>query len=176
MTLLLSHPHKLLQHDEGVEVQRLAAPDQAGLRAALASELLVSAHARFMHRLHALLQVSLGQSCYEVALQFGEHPRSIERWLHRFATNGASGLREGNHPGRTGQLSPLQRGKLQRELRASPLALNFRQARWTGKLVARHLEESYQVTMGLRCCQRLLQESRSAVCAPAATAEHGAGA
>ena len=155
-------------------MHRLVAPDPQALRAALASVLLHSPQARFVHRLHVLLQVSLGHSCYDVALQFGEHPRSIERWLHRFATSGASGLRDSHHPGRAGQLSPLQRDSLQRDLRAPPLAVNFQQQHWTGKLVARHLEESYQVTMGLRCCQRLLHEARGAAPAHAVSAEHEA--
>lgn len=176
MTLAMPHRQSPIGHGEEVEVQKLAAPDQDALRAALAIELRRSQEARFVHRLHALLQVSLGQSCYDVARRFGENPRSVERWLHRFAASGASGLRDGYRPGRAARLSQGQRGELQRELAAPPSACKYHQPRWTGKLVARHLEESYQVTMGLRCCQRLLHEARCAARAPAALAGHAAGA
>ncbi len=146
------------------------------MRAALAAELLRSAQARFVHRLHALLQVSLGQSCYDVARRFGEDPRSVERWLHRFARSGAPGLRDSHRPGRPARLSRAQINQLQRELAGPPLVCNYHQPRWTGKLVARHLEQNYQVMMGLRCCQRLLRGARCAARSPAAAADDAARA
>ncbi len=132
------------------------------LRTALASALHRSGELRFMHRLHAVLLVSFGRSCYEVALWFGENPRSIERWVHAYGRSGCEGLHDHHHGGRPPRLTRPQSQLLARELAGGPGHCGYTQSHWCGKLLARHLERDYGVRLSLRHCQRLLQAANAA--------------
>ena len=139
-------------------MHRLPLPDSGLLRSALAAQVKRSRELRLMHRLHAVLLVSLGRSCYEVAHWFGQDPRSVERWVHAFVDSGAAGLRDHDRCGRPARLSTQQRLQLESELEAAPAACGYAHPLWSGKLLVRHLESHYGVTLSLRVCQRLLQD------------------
>ena len=145
-------------------MHRLQLPCSDSVRLALASELKRSHELRLMHRLHAVLLVSLGRSCYEVARWFSQDPRSVERWIHAFADSGTAGLRDHGRCGRPALLSSLQRLQLALELDAAPTACGYAPAVWSGKLLARHLESRYGISLSLRGCQRLLQSQASTGC------------
>lgn len=138
-------------------MRRLQPGETAPIRAALGQILSHDREAQFSHRLHVVLLVGLGFSCYEVAGWFGEHPRTIERWVAAYEHQGLPGLCHHPHSGRPGLLSPLQLTRLTGELRAGPAGLGYPQPRWTGKLLARHLERCYGKSVGVRQCQRLLR-------------------
>src|SRR4029077_72815 len=70
------------------------------MKIALQQEINRSDESRYDHRLHGVLLVCQGLSCYEVAELLGEHPTTLERWVHRFESRGFSGLREGQREGR----------------------------------------------------------------------------
>lgn len=141
-------------------MHRLRPLTEESLRAVLTSELHRSSELRFMHRLHAVLLVSVGHSCYEVAGWFSADPRSVERWVHSYEQYGAEGLREQQRSGRPAQLTAQQMQQLGLELAADPDRAGYPQSRWSGKLVAVHLERRYGVSLGVRHCQRLLQGLR----------------
>ena len=138
-------------------MRRLRAQPENELRAVVAREAHRSRELRAMHRLHAVFLVSLGHSCYEVAHWFGEHPRSVERWVHAYDLGGINGLREGAHTGRPARLTQQQSQQLAQDLARGPADFGFRQTRWDGKLLMRHLECKFGVQLSLRQCQRLLQ-------------------
>lgn len=138
-------------------MHKLEPGETAPIRAALGQILLHNREARFGHRLHVVLLVSLGFSCYEVAGWFGEHPRTVERWVAAYEAEGLTGLCRPLHAGRPGLLSPLQLGRLAGELRAPPAASGYEQVHWSGKLLARHIEQCYGRNVGIRQCQRLLR-------------------
>ena len=141
-------------------MRRLRPLTEDALRAVLTSELHRSGELRFIHRLHAVLLVSVGRSCYEVAGWFGADPRSVERWIHAYEQYGAEGLREQQRSGRPAQLTAQQVQQLGLELAADPDLAGYPQLRWSGKLVAVHLERHYGVLLGERHCQRLMQGLR----------------
>ena len=139
----------------------LRVPDTPTLRDALREELHHSAHARYLNRLQCLLLVACGHTCYEVAKCFGESPRSVERWIHRYEEQSLDGLKD--HP-RTSRGSrkltlPILRA-LERDLQSSPNELGYREQRWTGRLVAIHLEREYRVQLSPRHCSRILHQLR----------------
>lgn len=138
-------------------MHRLQLPDSESLRATLSAYVKRSRELRLVHRLHAVLLVSLGRSCYEVARWFGQDPRSVERWVHAFVDAGAPGLRDHDRCGRPARLSRQQRLQLEPELEAAPAACGYAHPCWSGKLLVRHLESHYGVTLSLRGCQRLLK-------------------
>lgn len=131
------------------------------LRATLKNDMRRSSQLRSIHRLHAVLLVSLGHSCYEVAHWFGEDPRSIERWVNAYGFHGAKGLQDQQRTGRPARLTPQQSQQLKLELsQHEPGAFGWSQTYWSGKLLVRHLERDYGVALSLRQCQHMLQCAR----------------
>lgn len=137
-------------------LHRIQPTDLASLRRAVASELRRSEAARYLHRLHAVLLVSVGHSCAVVAHGLGLSPRTVERWARAFEVEGVDALHYARAHGRPSSLSPEQRRQLLRELGRPPAALGYGQLRWSGKLLARHLEQQYAMKVGPRQCQRWL--------------------
>ncbi len=126
-------------------------------RISLQQEIGRSVESRYDHRLHGVLLVCQGHPCAAVAAWLGEHPATVQRWVHRFAAGGRGALREGPRAGRPGRLAAVDWEKVAQELRASPRALGYDQDTWDGSLLAQHLSQHYDVRLGLRQCQRLLR-------------------
>ena len=127
------------------------------IRVLVAGELRRSAEQRFAHRLHAVMLVAAGRSCYEIARWFGEDPRTIERWVHAFDAHGAEGLREHHAGGRPARLSPEQAAAVDRIVHQRPAACGVSATRWNGRLLAQYLAARFGVRLGIRQCQRVLQ-------------------
>ncbi len=140
-------------------MRRLQALRVDVIQATLAQAVARSAEARYVHRLHTVLLVGHGRSCLEVAHWFGDNPRSVERWIHAYEVGGPVELRDHHHAGRPPRLTLAQLQQLDSELAAAPGGCGYAQARWSGKLVARHIAERFAVTLSARQCQRLLRRS-----------------
>lgn len=120
-------------------------------------EILRSRESRYDHRLHGVLSVCRGLSCYETAAVWGRSPRSVEHWVRRYESHGLPGLREKGKPGRPAVLAAAELARLQKQLWADPVRCGWPQRRWTGALVQAHLARDYGRRLGLRQCQRLLR-------------------
>lgn len=138
-------------------MRKLQPAGSGTLLTALATAVRGSRELRYVHRLHAVLLVSRGRSCYEVGHWFAEDPRTVERWVRAFELAGPDGLVERPRRGRPAHLTPMQQDQLRRELAIGPTGAGYPHRRWTGKLLARHLECRYGVCLSLRHCQRLLR-------------------
>lgn len=75
-------------------MQRLQIADGRVMEIALKNEILRSEEARYDHRLHGVLLVSQGFSCYDMGQIFGHHPATIQRWVRNFESHGFSGLED----------------------------------------------------------------------------------
>ena len=128
------------------------------LRASMAQVLRRSSDARFVHRAHAVVLVSHGHKCIEVAHWIGETPRSIERWIQALESGGPDALHDHRHAGRPRRLTPGQMQQLATEVARPPSDWGYRHARWSGKLLARHITSRHAVALSARQCQRLLRE------------------
>ena len=117
----------------------------------------VSCEQRFVHRLHGVLLIAEGRSCYEVARWFGEDSRTIERWVHAFEERGAQGLREHHAGGRPAKLAGEQVQRLALDLKNPPRLCGYSQRQWSGKLLALRLEGCYGIRLSPRQCQRMLR-------------------
>jgi len=73
-------------------MRRLEVADVEVMRLAVQQEITRSEDSRYDHRLHGILLISRGLSCYQVADWLGENPRTIERWVHRFESRGLRGV------------------------------------------------------------------------------------
>jgi len=118
------------------------------MRIAVQQEIGRSDESRYDHRLHGVLLVCQGHSCYDVGEWLGEHPTTIERWIHRFEGIGFNGLREGPREGRPRRLDDRTWEKVERDLRVHPRDLGYNRNLWDGKLLAHHLRQQYQVCQG----------------------------
>ncbi|MBC7346588.1 MAG: transposase [Clostridia bacterium] len=139
-------------------MRRLVIPDAETFAAAVEDEIDDTPQGRYYHRLHVVLLVLRGYSCYEAARVYGDSPRSVQYWMHRLTSHGLAGLKEGDRPGRPSRLSQSEKDRLREELKASPRALGYDQNLWDGKLLSHHLEVRYGVELGVRQCQRLFHE------------------
>ncbi len=153
-------------------MQRLEIADVEIMRLAVQQEIARSGDSRYDHRLHGILLVSQGLSCYQVAEWLGEDPRTIQRWVHRFETAGFAGLQEGERPGRPVRLTEAQVEAVGRDLRRSPRLWGYSQNLWDGKLLAHHLAKAYGVDLGPRQCQRLFHRLRFRLRKPRSVIAH----
>ena len=112
---------------------------------------------RFAHRLHCVLLVGAGLSCYEVAALFGDDPRSIERWVHQFQQFGIEGLREKPHGGRHGILTTTQLRELELVLEVCPRELGHASDEWSNKLLRAEILQRFGITLSGRHCGRLFK-------------------
>ena len=136
-------------------MRRLEIEDSEVMRIAIQQEIARSDESRYDHRLHGLLLLTGGRSCQEIADLFGEDRRTVQRWVGRFETHGLDGMREGERPGRPAMLDAKQWTTLGRDLRREPAHFGHPGHLWDGNLLSAHLRQRYDVTLGVRQCQRI---------------------
>ena len=124
---------------------------------ALQDEIRRSEHARYDHRLHAVLMVAQGMSARRAAELLGDSPRTVEHWVNRFNQEGLAGLAETPRPGRPPRLSQEQLDRIERVLRESPRAHGLSVNMWDGKTLSYWIEQTWSVQLGVRQCQRLFR-------------------
>ena len=73
-------------------MRKLEISDREIMSLAIQQEISRSEEARYDHRLHGVLLVCRGVSCYEVADLFGQHSTTIQRWVRSFEKSGFAGL------------------------------------------------------------------------------------
>jgi len=139
-------------------MRKLEIQDAEIMKVALQQEIVRSEDSRYDHRLHGVLLVCAGKTCYEVAELLGHSPRTIEYWVNRFERSGFAGLEEGERPGRPPTLDERTCERVGRDLRRSPRELGHEANLWDGKLLRHHLAARYGVQLGVRQCQRLFRQ------------------
>jgi len=139
-------------------MRKLRISDVEIMRLAVQQEIARSEESRYDHRLHGILLVSHGLTCYQVGEWLGQDPRTIQRWVKRFETHGFSGLQEGERCGRPRKLTETQWEAVDGELRRPPRTLGYAPNLWDGKLLAHHLAKVHGVDLGVRQCQRMFRD------------------
>ena len=139
-------------------MRRLKIQDEEIIRIAVQEEIMRSGESRYDHRLHGILLICSGYSCYQVANLFGQSPRTIEYWVKRFEQSGFVGLEESPHSGRPSALSETDLEIVGQHLRCSPRDFGYSQNLWDGKLLSHHLKQIFEVNIGVRQCQRLFRK------------------
>jgi len=139
-------------------MKRIEIEDNEIMQVAIQQEILRSEDSRYDHRLHGVLLVSKGMSCYQAGEVLGHDSTTIQRWVHDFNTNGFTGLFDVERPGRPASLNAKQWDKLSKDLRKHPKEFGYDQNLWDGKLLAHHLNEQYGIEIGVRQCQRIFHK------------------
>lgn len=139
-------------------MRRLEIKDAEIMMLAIQDEISRSAEARYDHRLHGVLMVSKGISCYEVGDILGHSPRTIEYWVKRFEAKGFAGLQEKPRSGRPSRIDDEIMERVGKDLRQCPRELGYTQNSWDGILLSHHLAQAYGVKIGVRQCQRIFHK------------------
>ena len=139
-------------------MRKLEIADPDIMRIAIQQEITRSDESRYDHRLHGLLLLTGGQTCQEIADLFGEDRRTVQRWVRRFEEHGLEGMRDGERPGRPAGLDAKQWASLERDLRRDASDFGHVGHLWDGKLLSAHLEQRYNVILGVRQCQRIFKQ------------------
>jgi transposase len=138
-------------------MKKFGLDDQQVLRVAVQQEVVHSSECRYQHRLTALLLVSSGKSCQEVASLFGENRRTIQRWVKKYATEGLDALHDAKRDGRPATLNAQQWNELKRDFVKGTPVFGNGPGRRHAKFLAQHLNSKYGVCLGLRQCQRIFR-------------------
>jgi len=139
-------------------MKKLTIPDADTVVLALQDEIRRTAHARYDHRLHAILMVAQGMSAREVARFLGDAPGTVTNWVHRFIDEGLSGLVDDDRPGRPRKLSEVHLEVIGKVLRQPPDDVGLSSAIWDGKTLSTFIKQRFDIDLGVRQCQRLFRQ------------------
>ncbi len=139
-------------------MKALSISDAEEMILALQDEIRRSDQSRYDHRLHGVLLVAQGLSCPQVASLLGDCPRSVEYWVNRFEETGFGGLAEGERSGRPSRLNARQLEQVGAWLRQPPERCGLEVNLWDGKALSALIQQKFQVSMGVRQCQRLFRQ------------------
>jgi transposase len=139
-------------------MKRIQIKDSGIMQTAIQQEILRNEDSRYDHRLHGVLLISKGMSCYQAGEFLGHDPTTIERWVNDFNKSGFAGLLDKEKPGRPTSLNVRQWEQLGRDLRKQPKTFGYVQNMWDGKLLTYHLKNQYGVEIGVRQCQRIFHK------------------
>src|SRR5574337_413880 len=139
-------------------MRKLEIEDAEIMKIALQQEIVRSDESRYDHRLHGVLLVSQGFSCYEVGSMLGHAPKTIETWINQFNARGFAGLQEDLKSGRPSSLNETMISGINSDLKNNPRNFGYSQNLWDGKLLSHHIEKVYNVKLGVRQCQRLFNK------------------
>jgi transposase len=145
-------------NQNGKDMKRIQVEDNEIMQVAIQQEILRNEDSRYDHRLHGVLLVSKGMSCYQAGEFLGHDSTTVQRWINEFNINGFSGLLDKEKSGRPTSLNPRQWEKLSKDLRKDPKAFGYVQNLWDGKLLAHHLKNKYEIEVGVRQCQRIFHK------------------
>ncbi len=138
-------------------MRKLKVDDADVMVMALQDEIRRTEHARYDHRLHAVLMVAQGLSARRTAQLLGDSPRTVEYWVNRFNREGLAGLAETPRSGRPPRLSQEQFDRVAEILRESPREHGIEMNMWDGKALSYWIGREYAIGLGVRQCQRLFR-------------------
>jgi transposase len=107
-------------------------------------------------KIAALLLVLEGQRPGWINALFGLSRTTLERWIHGVNQVGVQALNPKVRPGRTTQLTPAVKQKLEQHLEKSPQEFGLPRATWDGPTLVIHLKENFGVKLKVRQAQKWL--------------------
>jgi transposase len=124
----------------------------------LQDEIRRSDEARYDHRLHAVLLVSQGMTCPDVALKLGDSVRTVENWVNGFENDGFSALSDKPRSGRPCRLTEKHLTTIGGVLRKQPNDVGLSGNLWDGKSLSAYIHREFGVSLKVRQCQRLFHK------------------
>jgi len=121
-----------------------------------------------LRRIEAAEDFLHGLSQSQVVAKFGVSRTTASRWRCELTVNGLESLRKTKASGRPSRLTSDEKVQIANMFDLGPLALGFSDNRWTAPLLARVIEERFNVHYSLEHVGRLLAKlgpARTEVCA-----------
>lgn len=109
-------------------------------------------------KIAALILAQKGWRTGELCDTFGLSRQTLARWVHEANEKGLESLEKTPPPGRPKQLTEDIREELEKDINKSPEHFGFAKKRWTGPVLARHLESKYDINVKVRQARNYLQE------------------
>ena len=86
----------------------------------------------------------------------GVPTRTLNDWVKKADESGFEALRGGKAPGKAPRLTAEQLDKVKEAVADDPTKSGY--LRWDGKALSEYIEKTFQVTLGVRQCQRLFHK------------------
>lgn len=96
-------------------------------------------------KLYAIIQLTRGYSTRKLEEFYRVTHKQICNWADRFDSEGIDGLRMKPGRGRHPLISNEQKEQVKADLSKSPEEFGYNTANWSGPLLRKHLESTYQV-------------------------------
>jgi transposase len=113
---------------------------------------------KFMHKVHSILLKleNPEYSCESLAQLLGHCPKTIANWIHKLNQSGdINSLHSLPITGRKPRLNAEQLAAIKEVLQKSPEQSGISANIWDGKSLSFYIEQTYQIVLGVRQCQRL---------------------
>jgi transposase len=129
-------------------------------RLRLEKALRAASDARDFRRLQAVLLVAQGRSIAEVAQITCASERSVYGWLRRYlGGHNVADLIEQPRSGRPAVAEMITDECIRRELHKDPVTLGYSSTTWTVRLLANHLNRTYDCQITERTLRRRMREA-----------------
>lgn len=109
---------------------------------------------KFLLRVFAVNMVLDGKSAAEVSKLAGVSKRTVTKWVKLADEQGFDALRTDPKPGRPSRLSDEQLQEIDKAVQGNASDCGFKV--WDGPSLSAYIRQQFQITMGVRQCQRLL--------------------
>jgi transposase len=96
-------------------------------------------------RLHAVYQIAQGKTAKELEDIYSTSHKSICNWVHRYNSEGISGLTDKPRSGRLSRINEEQKSILLKAVLDSPEKEGFNSGVWTWALVAAYLKRKFDI-------------------------------
>jgi transposase len=153
----------------GESVLAVTAEQRAAVEAALRRRDLAP---RLRERLEMVKGAALGQDEATIAAWVGRTPRTVRRWLRRFAAGGIAALADAPRPGRPPEADAAYLAALEAAVDTAPRALGLPFDVWTSPRLSAYLAEQTGVRLAPGWLRALLARRRFACGRPKHTLGH----
>lgn len=117
-----------------------------------------SEDAKFIRRLDILNLVLTGIPVKQVSELYDLHRSTIYSWIDKAKKEGLESLKDQTREGRPSQIMETELKKIKKDLQKQPSIFGYKNSFWDGKLLSYHLEQKYNIDLGVRQCQRLFHK------------------
>lgn len=117
--------------------------------------------ARYIHRLHAILLKldNKDHTCDSIGKLLGHSNKTISNWINKLNEDAdIESLRSKKIPGRPPILTEQQQVEIKAILQETPEKHGVTANIWDGKSLSFYIQKTYNITLGVRQCQRLFRK------------------
>jgi transposase len=105
----------------------------------------------------AILALTAGQSCDDVALTLRITPKTVHQWVRQWLLGGLKGLQRNKPPGRPCKLTKTQNHELAQLIAEGPVKAGFPSACWRSPMIQQLIDERFGVFYNVFSMAQLLK-------------------